>query len=563
MKKLINRPASLVREMLEGFVASTPGVELAADADVVVRSDLPSREIRKVAVISGGGSGHEPAHAGYVGQGMLTAAVAGEVFTSPDVDSILGAILTVAGPAGALLIVKNYTGDRLNFGLAASLARERGIPTEVVIVADDVSLRGIVPDEQRRGIAGTVFVHKVAGAAAERGENLASVADIARRAAVNVYSMGVALGSCIVPATGKASFELAGDEVEFGLGIHGEKGVRRAPVSGADAIVATLLDSILAESGDQQSCALLINGLGGTPAMELQVVARASVIDLEKRGVSIDRVLVGNFMTAIEMPGVSLSLLRASDNMVELLDDKTLAPAWPNCGAAPVSRPGGPSILMRSVPDRADGQADPHLKAIVAKVAETIIEAEDELSDLDAKAGDGDLGTNLSRGALALLQMPDDAYTSPRVLLTSMADTLRRSIGGSSGPFYAVALLEAARALGSNTSLSAAAYAEALDAAVLAISELGGAQPGERTMLDALHPAALAFRQTLAEHADGKNALAQAAEAARNGAQQTADMIPLKGRASYLGQKPLGLVDGGAIAVAIWLESLANNVDDT
>lgn len=561
MKKLINRPSDLVREMLEGFAATTPGVALARDANVILRSELPAETSRKVAVISGGGSGHEPAHAGYVGKGMLTAAVVGDIFTSPDVDSILGAILAVAGPAGALLIVKNYTGDRLNFGLAASLARSRGIPTEIVIVSDDVSLEGVVADDRRRGIAGTVFVHKLAGAAAERGDELTAVAAIARDATADIRSMGVALGSCIVPATGRASFELGTNEVEFGLGIHGEKGIRRAAMASADSIIETLVEAITKETAEGVSHALLVNGLGGTPDMELQLAARSALSFLDKRGIAVEHVLVGNFMTAIEMPGLSLSLLRLSPSWLELLDAPTSAPAWPQAGAARNRRCDGPAILS-AAPDACDAAPDPQLKTVIKAAAEKMIEAEDELCELDSLAGDGDLGTNLSKGARALLSMEEGNYASPKTLLFAAADTLRRSIGGSSGPFYAIGILRAAQVLEQRGDTSVFAWADAFDAAVTGVADLGGARVGDRTMLDALQPAAEAFRQALSEKEGAGTALRKAAAAAAAGAQKTANMVPMQGRASYLGQKPLGTIDGGAVAVAWWLESLARNIDD-
>ena len=240
MKKLINNPREVVREMLEGLADLNPGLSLLADDNVVIRADVPSVSDRPVAVLSGGGSGHEPAHAGYVGKGMLTAAIAGDVFTSPSVDAVLSAITAVGGPNGALLIVKNYTGDRLNFGLAAELATAQGIPTRVVVVADDVALQDTVEPARRRGIAGTIFVHKVAGAAAAAGLQLEAVAGEAEAAAGAVGAVGVARsGPCTVPAAGKPGFELGEDEMELGLGVRGEQGVRRAKVEPADVIVDT------------------------------------------------------------------------------------------------------------------------------------------------------------------------------------------------------------------------------------------------------------------------------------------------------------------------------------
>ena len=268
--------------MLEGLADLHPGLALLADEDVIVRADLPHPAQRTVAVLSGGGSGHEPAHAGYVGPGMLTAAVAGDVFTSPSVDAVLAAIKAAAGPAGAVLIVKNYTGDRLNFGLAAELATAEGIPSRVVVVADDVALHDTVEPGRRRGIAGTVLVHKVAGAAAAAGLPLDAVAAEAEAAAAAVGTMGVALGACTVPAAGKPGFTLGESEMELGLGIHGEQGVRRGPLEPADQVVDTILATVLQQAGIERGdrVALLVNGLGGTPPMELAIVARRALATL-------------------------------------------------------------------------------------------------------------------------------------------------------------------------------------------------------------------------------------------------------------------------------------------
>src|SRR6516164_5394099 len=246
MKKLINRPEAVVEEMVEGLAAVYPGLRRLPGHTVLVRADLPAPPDRPVAVISGGGSGHEPAHAGYVGRGMLSAAVAGDVFTSPSPEAVLAALRATTGPRGALLVVKNYTGDRLNFGLAAELARAERIPVEIVLVADDVALADSVEHAGRRGLAGTILVHKIAGAAAEAGASLTELAAEAREAATAVRTMGVALSPCTVPAAGQPTFSLSEDEIELGLGIHGEPGVRRGPMEPADILVDRLLDGLLA-----------------------------------------------------------------------------------------------------------------------------------------------------------------------------------------------------------------------------------------------------------------------------------------------------------------------------
>src|SRR3954452_9484625 len=341
MKKLINNPRAVVREMLEGLVDLASGQALLEGENVVVRANLPPYQARhEVAVISGGGSGHEPAHAGYVGAGMLHAAVAGDVFTSPSADAVLAAIRAVAGPLGVLLIIKNYTGDRLNFGLAAELARAEGIAVETVVVADDVALRDTVEPGRRRGIAGTVLVHKVAGATAAAGLPLPEVARKAHATATSMGTMGVALGPCTVPSAGRPGFVLGEDEVELGLGIHGERGVKRTTLRQADELVDLILETILTDRGLDRGdyVALLVNGLGCTPPMELAIVARRAIALLRERGLSVVRSWSGNLLTALEMPGVSLTVLPVDEARLRRLDAPTTAPAWPGDGRVGPSR---------------------------------------------------------------------------------------------------------------------------------------------------------------------------------------------------------------------------------
>ena len=555
MKKLINEPRHLVRELLEGVTELNPAIALLADENVVICRNLPAFAERRVAVLSGGGSGHEPAHAGYVGEGMLTAAIAGDVFTSPSTDAVLAAILAVSGPAGAVLIVKNYTGDRLNFGLAAELARQQGIPVEVVIVADDVALRDLVPKARRRGIAGTVLVHKLAGAAAAAGFPVAKVADIARRAAEDIGSMGVGLGAVIVPAAGVPGFELGPDEIEFGLGIHGEKGVSRGAHRSADAIAAQLLDSICTDLGiGAGDCvALMVNGLGGTAPMELAVVVRGALANLRGRGIRVERAWTGNFMTALEMPGCSLTLLKLDDERSVLLDAPSRAPAWPGDGRIEDHAAIVPATPIVGVTEAVTaGPLTAKLHAAAAAVAGALEAAEDQLTELDAKAGDGDLGASMARGAAAIRALGEASYASPARLLTDIGNALRRAIAGSSGPFYATALLRAAGVLRDKPVPGTADFQQAFAEAIAAISDLGGAKPGDRTMLDALQPALNAWV------ASGR--FADAATAAEAGADATAEMFPALGRASYIGQRALGIPDGGAVAVAVWLKALAGAV---
>ncbi|MCZ7450132.1 dihydroxyacetone kinase family protein [Agrobacterium rhizogenes] len=559
MKKLINDPSTVVRDMLEGVVALSSETILLQDENVVIRSGLPEADKRKVAVLSGGGSGHEPAHAGYVGAGMLTVAVAGDVFTSPSTDAVLAGIRAAAGPAGALVIVKNYTGDRLNFGLAAELARAEGTPVEIVVVADDVALKDTVPADRRRGIAGTVLVHKLAGAAAEKGLPLHEVARIAREAAANLSSMGVSLGSCTLPAVGKPGFVLGDAEIEVGLGIHGEQGVQRMPIASADALVKLVIETIEADGklagGDR--VALLVNGLGSTPPMELAIVARSAVALLEAKGVVVERAWAGTFLSALDMPGFSLSVLQVDDAALGLIDAPTEAGAWPRGGAVNRKRvlPSANAEKAAVAANRVTAAGE-RLHSLAERAAKALIAAEPRLTQLDSVAGDGDLGASMVRGGEAILALTKESFGDVSDGLMAMANAMRKAIGGSSGPFYATGLMRASRQLAGIYEPTAQQMAEAFTAAVAAVSELGGAKPGDRTMIDALHPAAETFRDKLAEGASAEEAWQSAVAAGLAGAEATAAMKPRLGRASYLGERAVGHPDGGAVAVGIWLEAI-------
>ena len=561
MRKLINDPYNVVPEMLEGLVDLQPGLALLEGENVVVRADLPPPQARSVAVLSGGGSGHEPAHAGYVGQGMLSAAIAGDVFTSPSVDAILAAIRAVSGQAGALLIVKNYTGDRLNFGLAAELANADGVPTRVVVVADDVALHGTVEQSRRRGIAGTVLVHKVAGAAASAGLSLDDVTAEAAAAAAAVGTMGVALGACTVPAAGKPGFTLADSEMELGLGIHGEQGVQRVMLQPADAVVDTIIATIITvmKPGSMR-VALLVNGLGGTPPMELAIVARHALAALRQRGFRVERAWAGNFMTALEMPGCSLSLMTVDDARLARLDAVTSTPAWPGGGRVLERRTIMPSIAARPTtvltPGAVQGGEGEAVRRAALAAAAAFERDEPMLTDLDARAGDGDLGISMARGAAALRAMRAEDWRHAAGALAIMANVLRRSIAGSSGPFYAVALLRAAREL-SDSHATPQIWARAYSSAVASVAELGGAHRGDRTMLDALEPASEAFTAALREGAGASEAWQRAIKAAEDGTAATASMRPRLGRAAYLGERAMGSPDAGATAVLVWMRAVA------
>lgn len=321
MKKLINDPRAVVEEAVEGFGLAHPDlVTVTADPLFITRKDAPVSG--KVGLVSGGGSGHEPLHAGFVGLGMLDAAVPGAVFTSPTPDQILPATLAANSGAGVVQIVKNYTGDVLNFETAAELAQAEGVDVRSVLVNDDVAVEDSLYTAGRRGVGGTVLVEKIAGAAAERGDSLDAVEEIANRVNQNVRTMGVALSACTVPHAGVPSFDLAEDEIEIGIGIHGEPGRHRIPLENADAITARLLSPVLEDlqAAPGQKVLLFVNGMGGTPQSELYIVFRAASQILAEAGLEVQRSLVGNYITALEMQGCSISVLKLDDELVELWD---------------------------------------------------------------------------------------------------------------------------------------------------------------------------------------------------------------------------------------------------
>jgi dihydroxyacetone kinase len=368
----------------------------------------------------------------------------------------------------------------------------------------------------------------------------------------------VALGACTVPAAGKPGFTLGDDEIELGLGIHGEKGVERSAMRPADELVDIVLDAILRDRGiaSGDAVALLVNGLGGTPPMELAIVARHALATLRGRGVTVQRAWCGNYLTALEMPGFSLSLLPVDAARLALLDAPASAPAWTASGHIPTTRhriaaPPPPIEETAPVPP---GPLAGRLRDAALAVAEALEKAEDRLTALDAQAGDGDLGASMARGAAAIRALPDTAWATPETALASLGHALRRAIAGSSGPFYATALLRAARRLAGMTQPDAAAWRAAFADAVAAVTEIGGAKPGDRTMVDALQPASDALTQ--AAGLPAREAWTRAVAAARDGAARTADMTPKLGRASYLGDRALGIPDGGAVAVTLWLEAL-------
>jgi ATP-dependent dihydroxyacetone kinase len=542
MAHFINTKETLVTEAVDGFLRTAGAANLARldgypQIKVVVATDAkPNR----VALVSGGGSGHEPAHAGFVGKGMLTAAVCGEVFASPSVDAVLNGILAVTGDAGCLLVVKNYTGDRLNFGLAAEKARALGRKVEMVVVGDDIALPDII---QPRGVAGTLFIHKIAGYVAAKGGKLTKVAETARAVAEAVVSLGMSLSSCSIP--GVAGEDRVPDgKAELGLGIHGEPGVELVDHKGARETAAILSEKLFAAVKPAKSYALLLNNLGSTTPLEMSVIANEMLAHPKGKKI---KLVVGPalLMTSLDMHGLSASLLPLTDEWEEALTAPVAPAAWP--GAHAVQKPVIVKLPKEAKAASVKASKNPALAGWIDAACDALIAAEGDLNALDSKIGDGDTGSTMAGAARSLkaglAKMP---LADTHAALTSISSTLSTTMGGSSGVLLAILFAAAGVA-----AKDGEPWAKALQAGLAKMQHYGGAKAGDRTMIDALEPA-------LAALSAGKT-LAVAAEAARKGADATKHMKAARaGRSAYVSAKNLnGIADPGAEAVARLFQALA------
>ncbi len=539
MAQFLNTKETLVTEAIDGLLASSGGQLTRLDGyphiKVVYRSGWDKS---KVALVSGGGSGHEPAHAGFVGAGMLTAAVCGEVFASPSVEAVLAGILAVTGEAGCLLIVKNYTGDRLNFGLAAERARALGRKVEMVVVDDDIAL----PDlPQPRGVAGTLFVHKIAGALAENGADLDTVTKAARNTIAKVVSIGMSLDTCTVPGSPKED-RIAPGKAELGLGIHGEPGVQQVEFSNAISAMSTVVEKLKQRVGSGD-CVALVNNLGSTTPLEMAVLTHA----LSETGIAQRIIGPAPMMTSLDMHGFSVSILPVDQDDLSALEAPVDLAAWPGVNSIdPIKVAPLPDGLTPIDPIPSN---NPATKETITRLSELLINAEKTLNELDAKSGDGDTGSTLATAARALQgsldRMPLADLTQ---LFPALGNELSQTMGGSSGVILAIFFNAAGDACASGASVP-----KSLVEGLNRVSQVGGAKVGDRTMIDALAPALTAL----------PSGLTNAAEAAREGANNTANIRRAKaGRAAYVPEENLvGHNDPGAEAVALLFEGLAREIE--
>ena len=537
MAQFVNKKEDIVADVIDGVIAVSGGKLARLDGyphiRVVVRNDWDKT---KVALVSGGGSGHEPAHAGFVGQGMLTAAVCGDVFASPSVDAVLAGILAVTGPAGCLLIVKNYTGDRLNFGLAAERARAFGLDVSMVIVDDDIALPEL---PQARGVAGTLFVHKIAGALAEQGASLEMITSAVDHVIATTLTIGMSLDTCTVPGSPKED-RIPKGKAELGLGIHGEAGVEQIDFSGAKAAMEAVVNKLSAAMSDQPHIALL-NNLGATSVLEMSILAK------ELANSSIAQKLkwiIGpaTMMTSLDMHGFSLSVFPADAAELALLKAVTSLSVWPGVNAlSPVKIINLPDGLK---PIKPLSSKHKETREFVIKCCEILIRSETDLNALDAKSGDGDTGSTLAGAARALISNIDSLPLADHTqLYRAIGQELSQTMGGSSGVLLAIFFTAAGDAASSGLTMT-----ESMKAGLARMQQIGGAKLGDRTMVDALLPAL--------DQLDCS--IGSAAMAARKGAVHTASMLKANaGRASYISAQQLeGHIDPGAEAVARIFEHL-------
>lgn len=578
MKKIINRPETVVTEMCKGLVLTNPDLEFVKKYKVIRKKNFDKN---KVSLISGGGSGHEPAHAGFVGKGMLDAAVCGDVFASPSQIQVYQAIKETAGDKGTLLIIKNYSGDMMNFKNAAHLAEEDGIQVDYVKVDDDIAVKDSLYTVGRRGVAGTVLVHKIAGAAAEKGGSLKEVKAAAENAISNVRSIGFALSSCTVPAKGTPTFELKENEMEYGVGIHGEPGIQRENIPSADELAKRMTDALAEELNVTQGeeVTVLVNGFGSTPLQELYLFNYAVAKVLHEKNIRIYRSFAGNYMTSIDMLGASLTFMKMNAELKELLDQESEAPAFSVKGHVPEI------VLEEEIREcKEEDLTEESYKAcaevrnekitlenivyMVETMSHCIIKNEIPFCELDSHAGDGDFGMSVAKGFRQLKkewkELTKEHTSSIGEFLQACSMVIMEHCGGASGPIWGSAFRAAGKKADGKTELTIFEFADMMQEAVTGIQKTGeysfgrGAVVGDKTLIDALVPCADTWTACADKKETFEHAFTKAAQAAVQGAKDTEAIAARMGRAGTVGDRSIGYPDAGAYALGVIFTDLKN-----
>lgn len=539
MTQFVNQKQDIVTDAVNGIIAASNGKLARLDGyphiRVVVRNDWDKS---KVALVSGGGAGHEPSHVGFIGKGMLTAAVCGDVFASPSTDAVLAGILAVTGAKGCLLIVKNYTGDRLNFGLAAERARVFGLKVDIVIVDDDIALPEL---SQARGLAGTLFVHKITGQMAEDGQSLSEISKAAKSIISRTKTIGMSVGTCTIPGSIKEN-RIPEGMAELGLGIHGEPGVEKLKLSNAKSAMTAVVKRLSSVMDNTPHVALL-NNLGATSALEMSILSNELINSLIGENV---KFIIGPapMMTSLDMHGFSISVFAAKQHEIDALSMPIPLSSWPGMNIIA-------EITLINLPDglapiKSAASSNENIKKLITKCCQVFIDAENDLNILDAKSGDGDTGSTLAGASRALIKALDSLPLADTTqLYRAIGQELSQTMGGCSGALLAIFFAAAGDASAKGFSMRSA-----LQAGLVRMQEIGGAKLNGRTMVDALHPALNVLDRGFAE----------AANAARAGAEHTATILKAKvGRSSYISAAQLeGHIDPGAEAVALLFEALAD-----
>ncbi|MEK3768069.1 dihydroxyacetone kinase subunit DhaK [Paenibacillus sp. FSL R5-0887] len=582
MKKIINKPETLVREMCNGLVLAHPELDFDPKFKVISKKEINQS---KVTLISGGGSGHEPAHAGFVGTGMLDAAVCGDVFASPSQIQVYQAIRRTASTKGSLLIIKNYSGDIMNFKNAAHLATEDGIEVDYVKVDDDIAVEDSLYTVGRRGVAGTVLVHKVAGAAAEAGLSLAEVKEAAQHAIDHVRSIGFAYTSCTVPAKGTPTFHIEENEMEYGVGIHGEPGIRREKIVPADELaqrmVTSLLDNFQMNDQKQEEVAVLINGFGGTPLQELYLLNNSVIRELTAKNKQVFKVFVGNYMTSIDMAGASVTIMKLDETLKKWLSAPCDTPALSIKGPfEPVNyteviqeEKADSNVSFKNNTDAAAAVIKnnrftlQNIVYLLDQMSQVIIENEVPFCELDSHAGDGDFGMSVAKGFKQLKVEWEDILahhlTNIGEFLDACSMVIMEYCGGASGPIWGSGFRAASKNVQQKEELTIQEFADMMQAVVKGIQDTGersfgrGAVVGDKTLIDALVPFADAWTQSAEQGDDIKVAANKAAEAAVQGSKNTIEIVARMGRAGTVGERSIGYPDAGAHALGVIFTELA------
>lgn len=576
MKKIINAPENVVRELCNGMVMAHPELEFISKYKIVKKREINKD---KVTLISGGGSGHEPAHAGFVGEGMLDVAVCGDVFASPSQIQIYQGIKESASNKGTLLIIKNYSGDMMNFKNAAYLASEDGINVDYIKVEDDIAVEDSLYTVGRRGVAGTVLVHKIVGAAAELGESLQNVKEVGQKAADNVRSLGFAFTSCTVPAKGTPTFEIGDDEMEYGVGIHGEPGIRREKVISADELAERMVKQLLKDlgisEGSNDEIALLINGFGATPMQELYLFNNSVTRELAKRNIKIYKTFVGNYMTSIDMAGASISIMKLDDQLKKLLTMPCDTPAFKVSKHiesiaytdVEIEDLNDEEVSFKVETDKEYSVIKDNkitlnnIMYIVDKMSECIITNEVPFCELDSHAGDGDFGMSVAKGFRQLKREWKEIISKENMSIGSFLDScsmvIMENCGGASGPIWGSAFRAAGKNVGDLSELTINDFASMMQSSVKAIQETGkrsfgrGAVVGDKTLIDALVPCADSWSESANKEQSVIEAFENAAKAAVEGAKNTEQIVARMGRAGTVGDRSIGYPDAGAYALGV------------